>query len=77
MSSAEAIDLLGGALRVRTRVRGFAGVVHPVGVTVLSGNGFDGLTRKHRFAAELAGRDRWLIFEISYLTIFGAGDRLA
>jgi len=73
MSSAEAIDLLGGAVRVRTRVRGFAGLVLSVGVTVLSVNGFDGLTNRHRFAAQLAGHDRWLIFGISYSTIFEVG----
>jgi hypothetical protein len=35
-----------------------ARVASPFGVTVLSGGGFDSLTDKHKFAAELAGHDR-------------------
>jgi hypothetical protein len=35
-----------------------ARVANPFGVTVLSGGGFDSLTDKHKFAAELAGHDR-------------------
>ena len=33
-------------------------VANPFGVTVMSGGGFDSLTDKHKFAAELAGHDR-------------------
>src|SRR5262245_10385890 len=33
-------------------------VVHPLGVTVMSGGGFDSTTDKHNFAADLAGQDR-------------------
>jgi hypothetical protein len=35
-----------------------ARVANPLGVTVMSGGGFDSLTDKHKFAAELAGHDR-------------------
>jgi hypothetical protein len=35
-----------------------ARVANPFGVTVLSGGGFDSLTDKHRFAAELASHGR-------------------
>jgi hypothetical protein len=33
-------------------------VAHPLGATVMSGGGFDSLTDKHKFAAELADHDR-------------------
>jgi len=33
-------------------------VAHPLGATVMSGGGFDSLTDKHKFAAELAGHGR-------------------
>jgi hypothetical protein len=33
-------------------------VAHPLGVTVMSGGGFDSVTDKHKFAAELADHDR-------------------
>jgi hypothetical protein len=33
-------------------------VAHPLGVTAMSGGGFDSLTDKHSFAAALAGHDR-------------------